>query len=178
MTDPTGLASGWIDFRLSIETEELDLQSAKNTKKRPDFRAAFSIQLQKLDLRMDQTPRLIAEKHVDLVRFDDGRDFAATKLVVRHRLALAVFSHPVVGRRVPTAAHVNRGFDASCECADRLASFARGFGELTLFGNGLDNMVLLQIARRTHHLDQITDCKYFFFHNWPCYFLTSATRSE
>ena len=123
-TDDTHLGSGRIDRRVSIETQKLDLGLTKNTKKRPDFRAAFSIQLQILDLRMDQTPCLIAEKNVDLMRLDDGRDFAAAEFIVRHRLAFTILTHPVIGRRIFAAAHVNRGFDASRKGADRLASLA------------------------------------------------------
>ena len=69
-----------------------------------------------------------------------------------------VIACPVVGRGVFAGPHIDRGFDAAGKGADRLTRFARSLSDLALFGNGLDDVILLQIASRTHHLDRIADC--------------------
>lgn len=106
---------------------------------------------------MDQAAGLVAEEHVDLLRFDDGGDLTAAKFFVGHRLSLAVLAGPVVGRGVFAGPHIDRGFDAAGKGADRLTCFARSLGDLALFSDRLDRVVLLQIASRTHHLERVAD---------------------
>ncbi len=114
---------------------------------------------------MDHAAGTVAKEHVDLVRFDNGCYLAASENVVRHGLALAVFSHPVVWRSVFAGSHIYRGFDAAGKCTDRLAGLAACLCDLALFGHGLYLVVLLQITCRTHHLDRIIDRIYFFLSN-------------
>ncbi len=113
---------------------------------------------------MDHASCSVAEEDVDLMGFDNGCYLAASKSIVRHRLALTVFTHAVVWRSVFAGTHIYRGFDASGKCADRFTSLAGCLGDLALFGYGFDLMVLLKIASGTHHLNRIIYCKYFFFH--------------
>ena len=124
---------------------------------------------------MDHASRSVAEEDVDLVGFDNGCYLASSKSIVRHCLALAIFTHAVVWRSIFAGAHVYRGFDASGKSADGFACLAACFGDLALFGDGLDLVVLLKVACRTHHLDRIVDRVNFCFNCHICTYLPAAS---
>ena len=87
-----------------------------------------------LSLRVNQTTHLVAEQHVDFLRFDDSHYFALTESRMRHRLSFSVFARSVVDAS-GFAGHSGRCFDTAFESAGRRAGIASDFGYSSLFGN-------------------------------------------
>ena len=128
---------------------------------------------------MNQTTRLIAEKHVDFLRLDNRRNFALTESRVQHRLSFAIFARSVVGRSAFLPFVI-----ATDVLTPRLNVLAfRNFGKwILLFVQSWSRFRRYDFVsdRTTEHIIStvLTDFKFFIFHNLLLPFLSANVADE
>jgi len=113
---------------------------------------------------VNQTPHLVAEKHVHFLRFDNRHHLALSESGVQYRLSFPIFAGAVV---------FTSGFDnqpdlslnAAFESADSRADIAHQFGDLSEFSHGRYRLNAFDIARRTHRFDFFVNGVFSLCHN-------------
>ena len=134
----------------------------------------------KLNLCVYQSASPVTEQYVDFLEIQNRRYFSLAEMRVHHRLSLTVFACPVVRRSRFRFAHCHRGFYAAVERAGRRAYFTDRAGYFPLLGRRLNQVILLDVARRAHHHNRFTNRILFYFrcHKFIFPRLSAASRSK